>query len=121
LAGCGRSAGHDYFTGAGAWLSGLIVGATELLDDPVAIATGGAGLDVLYPDNTGGPWHSFFASPRYSWVTLPLPGSGLTGLVVPVLTRNGGEDAFFTTTSGELDHDYFTGTGPWIGPGALSS
>ena len=112
---------HDYFTGTGAWLSGLVVGGGDLLNDPVAMATGGAGLDVFYAGNTGGPWHSFFTSPRYSWVTLPLPGSGLTGLVVPVLTRNGGEDAFFTTTSGDLDHDYFTGSGPWIGPGALSS
>jgi hypothetical protein len=112
---------HDYFTGSGPWVSELVPGTGVLVSDPIALAAGADGLDVFFAGDNGGLWHSFFAGPRYSWVTLPLPGSAVAGLVVPVLTRNGGEDAFFSTNSGGLYHDYFTGSGPWIGPSSLPS
>lgn len=116
-----RQLAHDYFTGAGAWVPGLVPGTGALLGDPAALATGAGGLDVFYAGATGDPFHSYFAGPAYVWVTQRLAGSGVAGLVVPVLTRNGGEDAFFSTASGGLYHAYFTGSGPWVGPVSLPS
>ena len=112
---------HDYFTGSGAWTQGPVTGAGDLLSDPVALATGADGPGVFYRSNTEGPSHSYFAGPQDSWVTQTLPGSSVSGLVVPVLTRETAEDAFFVTTSGTMYHDYFSGSGPWIGPSSLPS
>jgi N-acetylmuramoyl-L-alanine amidase len=112
---------HDYFTGSGAWVPGSIPGSGGLRSDPAALATSARGLDVFYQGNTGGPWHSYFDSPPGTWVTQPLAGPAVSGLVAAALTQNGGEDAFFSTKSGGLDHDYYTGSGPWIGPASLPS
>ena len=111
---------HDYFPGSGPWVSGLIATSDSEWFDPGAIATNPYGLDVFYlADQAGVPTHSYFATPFTKWQTGFLPGSAVSDLVVPVLTRNGGEDAFFSTTSGGLYHDYFTGSGPWIGASPL--
>jgi hypothetical protein len=112
---------HDYFTGSGVWIPGLVAAAGDLVSDPVALATGADGLGVFYRTDTEMPSHFYFPSPQDSWVAQSLPGSGVSGLVVPVLTRESGEDAFFFTTSGELYHDYFSGSGSWIGPSFLPS
>ena len=112
---------HDYFTGSGAWVSGLVAGTGVLTSDPIALAVNADGLDAFFAGYGGGLWHSFSTSPRSSWVTLRLPGSAIAGFVVPVLTYDGGEDAFFSTSSGALSHDYFTGSGPWIGPSSIPS
>jgi hypothetical protein len=112
---------HDYFIGSGAWIPGLVAAAGHLLSDPVALATVANGLGVFYRTDTGVPSQSYFPSPGDSWVAQSLPGSSVSGLVVPALTRGSAEDAFFLTTSGGLYHDYFTGSGPWIGPSSLPS